>query len=625
MNGQRPRVPESVDLALLGFRQTVQVNHCRQPSCANFGVPARTEPGKTGPSPDRDMNYKVHSTHKGQVPSIKCKSCGENPPMKSNAAVAEEARRLADVSGLPRLGEVVGCRNPDCENHARPIALNPMLYRKCGQVRGAPNHQCKACGRKTLLSRPTRLHGSNRALAVDVFSRIANKSPVRGTARGSGLKSTDSYYAVLNFIHERCREMSGRADRAMLDGRMRLPKDLNLESDCQVHQLNWISRLDRRNVELSALCTVDVDSRFILGMHSNFDDSADPLAVNAEAARNGDMDAPEPFRRHARYWLAGDELRSGRAMSRTVHDRDGLISQIRALYADAASRADVENIELHHHNEAYVTPFLSNGLQVHLPYAAYAHWVLLRRLLSGAGVGGVQVNMDIDSMNRAAFLCAFVDEVKRGDAHAFFVRYDKFKTVDERRRILEEAKRRRSAFVRSLPPDVRKDRREVARRMMKASMASTQRHGKWRDQWADHPLPTMNEPRKAVCWLTANADVDEDRKADMHLRAGLARIDNVFQMTRRLFNAFERPVGTSSGHNAVWHGYAPYNPAMVQKYLTIFRTVNNWVHVSEKDGKTPAMRLGFARKPLGYEDILWAGQRVPRAKRSRRKGMKAAA
>ena len=303
---------------------------------------------------------------------------------------------------------------------------------------------------------------------------------------------------------------------------MRPPKDLNLESDCQVHQLNWVSRLDRRNVELSALCTVDADSRFILGMHSNFDDSADPLAVNAEAARNGDMDAPEPFRRYARYWLAGDELRSGRAMSRTVMTGTASSAKYGRFTRTPRPAPMVENIELHHHNEAYVTPFLSNGLQVHLPYAAYAHWVLLRRLLSGAGVGGVQVNMDIDSMNRAAFLCAFVDEVKRGDAHAFFVRYDKFKTVDERRRILEEAKRRRSAFVKSLPPDVRKDRREVARRMMKASMASTQRHGKWRDQWAEPPLPTMNEPRKAVCWLTANADVDEDRKADMHLRAGLA-------------------------------------------------------------------------------------------------------
>ena len=141
----------------------------------------------------------------------------------------------------------------------------------------------------------------------------------------------------------------------------------------------------------------------------------------------------------------------------------------------------------------------------------------------------------------------------------------------------------------------------------------------------EHPEPTKNEPHKAMSWQTEHESVDADRQADILLRAGLARVDNVFQMTRRLFNAFERPVGTSSGHNAVWRGYAPYNPAMVQKYLTIFRAVNNWVHISEKDGKTPAMRLGLANRPLEYEDLLWPGQRVPRPKRSRRKGMKAAA
>ena len=74
----------------------------------------------------------------------------------------------------------------------------------------------------------------------------------------------------------------------------------------------------------------------------------------------------------------------------------------------------------------------------------------------------------------------------------------------------------------------------------------------------------------------------------------------------------------------MWHGYAPYNPAMVQTYLTICRAVNNFLLVGE-DGKTPAMRLGITKKPLDYEDILWPGQRVPRPKRSRRKGMRAAA
>ena len=76
--------------------------------------------------------------------------------------------------------------------------------------------------------------------------------------------------------------------------------------------------------------------------------------------------------------------------------------------------------------------------------------------------------------------------------------------------------------------------------------------------------------------------------------------------------------------NAVWHGYSPYNPRMVEKYLTVFRTVSNWVFVGD-DGATPAMRLGFAKKPLDFEDILWAGEWIPRPRRSRRKGVAVAA
>ena len=92
----------------------------------------------------------------------------------------------------------------------------------------------------------------------------------------------------------------------------------------------------------------------------------------------------------------------------------------------------------------------------------------------------------------------------------------------------------------------------------------------------------------------------------MFLDAGLARIDNVFMTTRRLFSALERPIGTSSSHNTVWHGYAPYDPQMLGKYLTIFRAVSNFVQTGD-DGRTPAMRLGIERAPLTFEDLLWPG------------------
>ena len=81
-----------------------------------------------------------------------------------------------------------------------------------------------------------------------------------------------------------------------------------------------------------------------------------------------------------------------------------------------------------------------------------------------------------------------------------------------------------------------------------------------------------------------------------------------------LFSALERPVGTPSGHNTVWHDCAPYDPQMLETYLTIFRTVNNFVFVGD-DSATPA-------EPLRYEGILWPGQAAPQPKRERRTGAK---
>ena len=37
------------------------------------------------------------------------------------------------------------------------------------------------------------------------------------------------------------------------------------------------------------------------------------------------------------------------------------------------------------------------------------------------------------------------------------------------------------------------------------------------------------------------------------------------------------------------------------------------LHLSaDKDGRAPAMRLGFAKQPLEFEDLVWPRERVPR-------------
>ena len=290
-----PRAPLAAEVDLFGQSEAIQVNHCRMPGCGNFGVPARTEHGKTGPSADRDPNYVVTGTNKGTIPALRCKSCGEKPAMKSNAGVAAEVRRIS--AGMLRLDESAACPNPECGSRGRPVAAHPGGYRKQGRsASGGQRMLCRVCGRRFTLSSPVRLGADARAAAADAFSRIANKSPVRCVVRGARLPSALRYYQTLDFIFRRCREFSGRVDRALADGRLRLPESVSVAVDCQTYTLNWISRLDRRNTEIQSICTVDADSQFVLGLHSNHDPAADAFEVNRRAALDGE--AKEPYQRH---------------------------------------------------------------------------------------------------------------------------------------------------------------------------------------------------------------------------------------------------------------------------------------------------------------------------------------
>ena len=232
-----PRVPLPATIKLPGIERTIQVNHCKMPNCSNFGIPARTRRAKPGPSRGRDPYYKVHSTKAGTVPSVRCKACKDNPPVKSNACIAQEVERLTEESGIWSLLESTSCGNTECGNHGRPIAFHPDEYRKRGKPPSGTGHyyQCKDCGRRTLVSDPIRLHDNNRRYAVDVLGRIANKAPVRGSYRGAKLKSPQAYYDIVKFLHRRCRNYSGSVDRALIDGRLRLPADLNVQSDAQVY------------------------------------------------------------------------------------------------------------------------------------------------------------------------------------------------------------------------------------------------------------------------------------------------------------------------------------------------------------------------------------------------------
>ena len=112
-----PRIPPAVS--------GIQYNFCKNPACVNYGI----EPKLKTKMSDHDF-YTLSGGGKG-FPLLKCKSCGEMPPLKSNAGPAEELARIACY-----LKPTPSCPNPLCGNQGCRLKPN-MLTSPTGRTGGS--------------------------------------------------------------------------------------------------------------------------------------------------------------------------------------------------------------------------------------------------------------------------------------------------------------------------------------------------------------------------------------------------------------------------------------------------------------------------------------------------------
>lgn len=213
--------------------------------------------------------------------------------------------------------------------------------------------------------------------------------------------------------------------------------------------------------------------------------------------------------------------------------------------------------------------------------------------------------MDQESGIRSAFLSAFQSEASQRNAEGFYVRIAKDWTIDEKLKRMLEAK---IIFKEVQESNSEATEHEVKLMLLKAEIAAMRPIGQWQDKWLYHPIPTMSEPDKAVCWLTEHNGLDEDHVAWLYNRASLHAVDVFFEKVRRSLSPLERSIKSSANAGRVWSGYAPYDPAMVGKLLDIFRVAHNFIDVRKNKGDKPstaAMRIGLAEAPVSYGDVVY--------------------
>lgn len=575
-----PRVPPAI--------HGIQVNHCKNPVCDNFGLPV-AEGATRGKYADNA--YAIVATGAKQ-PAAKCNSCGEIFGLKSNQGIFEEAWRIL----APFYG-AASCPNEGCKNHRVPTSVEGA-YQEFGRTSaGSRRYRCKSCGKTFSVKSKDRnpiakqTHSDKNRM---ILSMLVGKMPLRRICEAAEVHPEVLYDRIdffhrqaVAFLSERERELPGMDFERLYVG-----------VDRQDHVINWSQRKDKRNVTLSSVAAADNATGYVFGMVPNYDPGPDPAEVEALHAALGDDKVPSCHRRHARLWLQSD-FDAALAASRRFRGKGALDSEIEATYATAAARPDVESPE----HVAVEDALPDHGMLVHSEYTLHGFFAALRRMFAGAEK--VRFFLDQDSGMRAACLSAFSDRISDARCDAFYVRIAKDLTVDEKRKRLRDAEKE-FALVAEAHPKLDKD--GVRLLMLKERIAQARTIGPWKDRWVFHPLPTLSEPEKAICHLTDIGGYDEDHLAWLYNKASLHAVDSFFNRLRRRSSLLERPVRSSANRGRVYSHYSPYRPEQLHKMQTIIRACHNYVWTGEgpKAPKgTPATRLGLARAPLDLNDIIY--------------------
>ena len=587
----------------------LQVNVCKRPDCANFGRrPDPNAPAPVAPLPRHGFGARSFCDGRyatavagGAAHRLECLSCGESLPLKSNAAIAAEWSRLErPVAGVPS----AGCPTPDCENAEASPTERPERYARYGATAsGSRRLRCLCCERVFV---PGRRRGPSRQPWLfeeyQAVERLLQHTPMRRILAGTGLNAGRLYpllHRAAAAARGRMRSGDARAGRALADG-----PGMALSSDRQLYAVNWSDRGDRRKVLVHAVATADQRSGYVLAMDANYDPDIDP-EVLAEAARaSGDATRPPCERRGdaARVWLPEERNRRMAGLPEVGATTAGADAERR--YRRARARADVEEPET-----AGRAP--AKGGLVREDVSLYAHFLRVRRLLGTPP--RVALYFEQESAMRAACMAAWGDRIRDGACEAYYIRIAKDRTAREKREIGAAAQARIEAVMAAEGCSAL----EARRRLVRDALTRMERRGPWQDRWLRHPCPSAFEPEKEVCRLTRRDPQENEAErpavADGYAFASLHAADRFFMGIRYALNPLDRARASGRRHGRrggpahatddKWDVYHPYNPAHVQALLDLQRLWWNWCAPGE-DGRTPAMRLGLAARPIALADAL---------------------
>jgi hypothetical protein len=551
------RVPPAID--------GMQVNACRNPSCANFGIPAQVDQISRGRQKGHVIVADLPAADEASCRNDSCANHGKTISQNAQGYRLDNQRSKAWVhwwicracKSVTRV-RVVGTTAPEpppkhrdfyrlgngqivCLNcgEAATLRSNQAVAEEVGRFSeylelrpgaSCPNESCANHGRsidekhgETLYHRVGTTKGGAKRYQCTSCKRTFSVAKATAQQRRSEVNimlfkllhsrvslskiaslleiSPPTLYDKIDFLHAQAMKFQGDRERAL---RGRKFDELLLSTDRQAYLCNWNRAADARNLQITAAATADTASGYVLAMHVAYDPAPDPLAVEAAAIAAGDYDVGPAYREQARLWLEGDYAVAGeRAAEMRSKRKNRNPAQSDAGLDEVVLMSEIDDEEL-----SWERKLPDRGMLVHQDYTLHAHYEFLRRLLSGAD--RLCFYCEKESGIRSAIMAAFREMALVEKVEAFFVRFTKELTVKQRQTRLgqDNAAFRHWIEARKADGIITNQPWEECRliRLMEAvELAEENWDGKSSrvEAWINHPFSNMAEPDRQVLHITS--------------------------------------------------------------------------------------------------------------------------
>lgn len=514
-----------------------------------------------------DSNYELSRDTKKNQLSITCQKCKRLTRLWNNKSVQEE---YLGISGYyEELKATASCKNSDCSNYGIGVLKEPGKYIKNGQNKyEGQRYKCKLCNKSCTVkkTKPPYSRQKYSYKNIDIFMNLVNKVPLNRILELNNI-NPKVLYDRIDYFYAQCRKFARAKNKQIKKKNF---QSIRLSSDRQYYTTNWRSSKNMKNVILYNLSTVDESSSYVFLSSLNFDPTAKVKDINYMAWKYGDYERPIPWRIFARYRLDDDSDASALDPDKTPYKKGAKETK---------------------------------GMQIINSYTMMAHFIYIKELFSSTTT--LTLYNDDENGISNVIKNVFRERILDNSLEAFIVSIDKTIKTKSRKKREKASKDAASEFK------IFKSENPL---LSDFNAKEIFIENKWDDfkivnnmKWHTHPTPGAEEPGKAIHWITERNGIERSKISPLMVMATLNATDRLFLSLRRRITFFERSFSTASGATttgAKWNGYGAYNPAVLVKVLEIFRIYYNFV-LTGKDGKTPAQRLGVAKKAYTVRDILY--------------------